>query len=271
MIAPEAFLGDQVLQTVEVPEGLRCIEDSAFEKCINLENINMPDSLKVIGGSAFDSCKIQNMVLPDHLVEIGPGAFFSCRDMKYIQIPKSVIKIGQNPFMGTPWFDSLECDEYGCKYGGGILLSYEGACSYLKIQEGTRVIPYFVPYFLSDNKKLLEYIDIPDSVTHIGNNAFWGCINLKKIKMSKGVISIGGSAFESCLSLEQIELPEGLKYIGSMAFSRCESLTEVILPTSVIEIGGGVFMHCKKLKTIKVPKNLRHIDIYKEKAKIIYY
>lgn len=231
----------------------------------------MPESLKIIGNSAFQSCKIQKITLPNYLVEIGSAAFAYCRDMKYIQIPESVIKIGPNPFIDTPWFDSLESDEYGCKYGGGILLSYEGECSYLKIQEGTRVILDFVPYLLYDNKKILEYVEIPDSVTHIENGAFWGCINLKEVKMSKGIIAIGGDAFMSCISLKQIELPEGLKYIGSGAFRSCESLTEVTLPTSINEVGGDIFMSCKKLKTIKVPENLRHIDIYKEKAEVIYY
>ncbi|MDE7098714.1 MAG: leucine-rich repeat domain-containing protein, partial [Ruminococcus sp.] len=46
-----------------------------------------------------------------------------------------------------------------------------------------------------------------DSVTSIGNRAFWGCKSLKNITIPDSVKSIGGSAFSDCQSLTSITIP----------------------------------------------------------------
>ena len=70
-------------------------------------------------------------------------------------------------------------------------------------------------------------ITIPDSVTSIGNTAFYFCSGLTSINIPSGVTSIGNQAFYVCSGLTSINIPSGVTSIGSDAFNGCRSLTSV--------------------------------------------
>ena len=76
------------------------------------------------------------------------------------------------------------------------------------------------------------YIEMPDTVTSIGDFAFQYCINLRSLKLSKNLKTIGNYSFDYC-GIEAIELPNGLENIGYSAFSRCTNLKEITIPDSV--------------------------------------
>ena len=88
----------------------------------------------------------------------------------------------------------------------------------------------------------LEEIEIPDSVTEIGANAFANCESLKKVKFGAGIKSIGKDAFRSCDNLEEIDLPEGVESIGDGAFKYCDNVKTITLPESLKEIGQFAFL-----------------------------
>lgn len=97
----------------------------------------------------------------------------------------------------------------------------------------------------------LESIEISDSVTKIGETAFWGCENLVSVIIPHFVTSIGGSAFHEFKSLISIVLPDSLEPImlpdfdiGLMpSFTDCISLESVILPASAT--GSGRYDNCE--------------------------
>ncbi len=93
----------------------------------------------------------------------------------------------------------------------------------------------------------LEEITIPSSVTKIDDNAFENCRNLKKINLSDGLTTLGKKVFDSCLSLTEIELPSTLLTIGDYAFSRCSSLEQILIPENVTSVGAYVFYGCPDL------------------------
>ena len=68
-------------------------------------------------------------------------------------------------------------------------------------------------------------IEIPSSVTSIGNSAFRGCSSLTSIEIPSSVTSMGDYTFDGCSSLTSIEIPSSVKSIGFYAFSGCSSLT----------------------------------------------
>ena len=58
---------------------------------------------------------------------------------------------------------------------------------------------------------------IPNSVTNIGDNAFYGCQSLTNINIPNSVTSIGNDAFGRCYSLTSINIPDGVTNIGHAA------------------------------------------------------
>ena len=119
-----------------------------------------------------------------------------------------------------------------------------------------------------DNNILSEITDadivkgkfvIPDSVTSIGDYAFYECESLTEISIPNSVTSIGDYAFYGCESLVKFSVPNSVTSIGNFAFRWCISLTEISIPNSVISIGDSAFRYCKSLTEITIPNSVTSI------------
>ena len=64
----------------------------------------------------------------------------------------------------------------------------------------------------------LEEINIPDTVTVIGDSAFSECVNLSRVHIPDNVTKIEAVAFEGCSNLADVILSKNLKYMGWGAF-----------------------------------------------------
>ena len=105
----------------------------------------------------------------------------------------------------------------------------------------------------------LKSINIPDSVTSIGDWAFSNCFGLKSIYIPKSVISIGTGAFFRCWTLRNINIPNSITSIEEGAFSYCYSLTSINIPDSVTTIGDFAFSGCDSLTSINIPNGVTNI------------
>lgn len=107
----------------------------------------------------------------------------------------------------------------------------------------------------------LESLVIADSVSSIGDSAFYECKSLKKLILSASLTTIPSYSFYSCIKLEKLIIPNAVTSIGNAAFSWCSSLMELTIPSSVTDIGeggSGVFDACRKLVHIE---NLSSVSI----------
>lgn len=86
---------------------------------------------------------------------------------------------------------------------------------------------------------------IPDSITYIETEAFYGCTELKSITLGKGLKTIGQAAFEKCNQVKQFLLPEGLTEIGDRAFAGCTAIESINIPSTVTRVGEKAFMSTK--------------------------
>ena len=101
----------------------------------------------------------------------------------------------------------------------------------------------------SGNAWKLTSIRLPETVTSIGDYAFFQSSNLLEINIPGGVTSIGNFAFLQCRNLPSIELPQSLTSIGQEAFLYCHALTTVDIPSSVTSISSGAFAGCSNLES----------------------
>ena len=183
--------------------------------------------VKVIGNGAFWCCRsLTKINIPNSVTNIGNGAFLECSSLSNINIPSSVVNMNGNPFFY--WNGDLHNESKAFIYEHQVLFN----------KDKTTLIAY--------RSKEKNYI-IPNSVTNIGDNAFYGCQSLTNINIPNSVTSIGNDAFGRCYSLTSINIPDGVTNIGHAAFYKCESLTSINIPDGVTNIGDYAFLFCKNI------------------------
>jgi hypothetical protein len=96
----------------------------------------------------------------------------------------------------------------------------------------------------------LTSITLPDSVTKIGNSAFFECTNLTSINIPNRVTTIEDYSFERCNNLTNVTIPNTVTEIGFHAFYYCGSLTSITIPNSVTKIGIDAFLLCIELTSV---------------------
>jgi hypothetical protein len=109
---------------------------------------------------------------------------------------------------------------------------------------------------------MLQKVEIGDSVTSIGNSAFYYCYSLSSVIIPNSVTSIGNSAFYYCSSLSSVIIPNSVTSIGNSAFYYCSSLSSVIIPNSVTSIGNYAFQNCLSLSSVIIPNSVTSISNY---------
>ena len=136
-------------------------------------------------------------------------------------------------------------DEWGVKYskdGRKLLKAPKKLDGIYSIRKGTKIIcEEAFRWSKTIGCLFLKSLVIPDSVTNIGDYAFWGCKSLKSLVIPDSVTSIGDYAFDDCTSLSSLVIPEGVTSIGHCAFRGCYSLKSLVIPASVGNIIGNPF------------------------------
>lgn len=230
-----AFDGCDSLISAKIGNGVTRIERNAFINCDNLSSLTIGDSVSVIGEYAFQGCEsLTNVIIPDSVTIIGENAFAWC-GLTSVKIPDSVRGIGVGAFTCSGLTDIYVDvnNEYYSNDEHGVLFD----------KNKTKLIQ--APKACEET----AYI-IPDSVTSIGDEAFYDCDNLASIKLPVGLKSIGYRAFCSCDSLTSVTFPDGVLDIGDYAFYNCKSLTSVTIPRSVTTIGTAAFFAYKNLSDV---------------------
>lgn len=106
----------------------------------------------------------------------------------------------------------------------------------------------------------LTEVKIPNSVTTIGNYAFYDCTSLKSITIPDSITTIYAEAFSGCKNLTSIIIGNGVTSIGKLAFNNCINLTDVIIGDSLETIIELAFHNCKSLKKITLPRSVSYIS-----------
>jgi BspA type Leucine rich repeat region (6 copies) len=93
---------------------------------------------------------------------------------------------------------------------------------------------------------------IPNSVTNIEMQAFYGCLNLAGVSLGNGLKTIGANAYFYCASLDNLAFPASLTSLGQYSFGACQTLSSVCFAGNQPTDGGSVFYEDSSLSTILV-------------------
>lgn len=109
-----------------------------------------------------------------------------------------------------------------------------------------------------ENEQITSVV-IGEGVTTIGDNAFFSCRQVAKVKLPTTLKSIGSCAFYNA-SLKNIDIPDGVTTL-SMAFQNCRGLTAINVPSSVTDIDAA-FCNCIGLTSVTLPEGLKELGDY---------
>ncbi|MCI9083466.1 MAG: leucine-rich repeat protein [Lachnospiraceae bacterium] len=266
-----AFAGCSSLTNIVIPEGIAIIEDYTFKDCSNLKNFAIPKGVISIGVGAFNDCNsLKSITIPEGVTSIGQESFMNCSSLSGITIPESVTSIGYKAFTQCG-FTSITIPKGVASIGEFAFPELEhivvagGNQTYDSRNDCNAIIETETNMLISGCKNTY----IPEGVTSIGDEAFYGCDGLTNIIIPEGVTSIGYKAFYSCDGLTNIIIPEGVTSIGYKAFEDCENLTSITMPESVISIDDSAFSNCHEDFTLLVTVG-SYAETYAKKYNISY-
>ena len=200
------FYGSTDIKEVIISEGITVIGDYLFKNCTNITCITIPEGLTSINTGAFDKCT-------------------------------GVTKIYWNSNSFEDFTSSPD-----------IFSNMGSSNQELEVVFGNNVtkIPDYICSKNSSNTLSNNYITsviIPDSVTSIGEYAFFGCSKLSSITIPNSVTTIGVGAFMNCSSLKTIVIPDSIKVLneGVFAMSGIEVIT---IPDTIESIALEAFLMC---------------------------
>ena len=92
---------NELIQELEIPEGILGIGKSAFENCVNLERVLFPESIRSIGRKCFYNCiSLKHLYIPKSLCVIDEEAFNKCHSLCLLVINNTFFKT-ENRFKET--------------------------------------------------------------------------------------------------------------------------------------------------------------------------
>ena len=101
----------------------------------------------------------------------------------------------------------------------------------------------------------IQSVQIPDTVTDLGEFLFDGCLWLRHLKLPSGLLYLWGYTFCRC-GLEEICLPDSLQVVPSYAFKDCKELKRVVCGTGLKKISAWAFGGCGQLTELVYGKEV---------------
>ena len=196
-------------------------------------------SVTSIGDDAFNGCSgLTSVNIPNSVTSIGPAAFYDCSSLTSITIPNSVSSIGSNAFGDCSGLTRVNISDLAawCNISFGV--DYAN--------------PLFYAHHLYLNGSEVTNLIIPNTVTAINSNAFYGGSGFTSVTIPNSVSSIGEFAFSGCCGLISVTIPNSVSSIRYRAFYGCSGLTSISISNSVTFIGNGAFSGCSGLTSIDV-------------------
>ena len=227
-IGEEAFSGDTGISgEITLGANIRNINSTAFLGCTNLSGINIDEANSYLAseGGIVYDKNKTTLIL-----------YPNGKSDASLVIPSTVKELGTESISNNVYLESIILNEGLTKIG-------------------TRA-------FAND---VITSINIPSTVTELGESPFYGCVFLTEVNSSNENFKMSGNYLIDASKQEILQyvgeipsalvIPEGYVSIGTGAFSD-QSITSVEIPASMRKIGKNAFMGCTELVTVTIPEGL---------------
>lgn len=229
-----------------------------FANCTSLTTITLGDNIEQIREGAFENCKnLQDLRLPNSLKQLDDRIFFQCKQLTRIELPNALQSIGHLCFAGDSKLQTVKLPDSLIRIGS---LAFAN-CFNIEFELDSKENPFFKFYegvlYTADMKEVVaadatirkDDLQIKDGVQIIRPGAFFGS-PVQSIRLPNSLTDIGQYAFFGMPELIEITLPNEVNRIGNGNFSECKQLTCTRLPMNVKRLGGNLFRNCPKLNEI---------------------
>lgn len=209
----------------------------------HITNLEIPDGVKLINDYAFYGCKqIYELKISDSVEKIGKSAFHECGSIPTLRIGSGLRYIGTDGI-----------------WGNGINTIYtDDINAFCQIDVEDFLFNQLYTTELIYDGKVVTKVTVDDNVNHIGKNVFRHYAKLASVSMPNSVTSIGESAFANCIGLVKITLSDSIKVLPSDVLSSTTNLSKLTLPTSLREIGSYA-LHGTGVQKIILPESTEKI------------
>lgn len=166
-----------------------------------------------------------------------------------------VTSIGENAFSGKSKLTGIVMGDNITSIGASAFYN----CTFLETVTFSKNLKSIGAGAFQSCKVLKGAIEIPQSVTEIGNNAFAYCSEITSVKLSDGLEVINENTFSNCTKLKAITIPNSVKNVADSAFYSCKALKSVSFGNGVDEIGETAFARCEALSSVAFNQGLKTI------------
>ncbi len=244
---------------------------------------------------------IEKIIIPEGYTTLGKNSFSGCVNVKDVYLPSSIKEIGDQAFppeAKVNIYYAGTIDQWQSLNIGSQITSEYNLYINNSLVETININSNVKSYAFAGCQSI-KYINIEANVSSFDTNAFYNCINLKKInykgtfeewfKISFGSIyanpniyarnlyingkllsgtvripkntdSIPPAIFAGCKDITAIDWGNNIKEIRSCAFYNCSGLKEVSIPDTVTYIGAYSFYGCTDMENLYIGESVEKID-----------
>ena len=290
-IGDRAFENCYSLTSLEFPSSLTTLGELAFAGCYELSNLTLHSNLTDVksnylfgGASNYNNLKDVRYIIDSDLetylqsnhpvfyeINCGIKYYLNDQEITTLEIPTGVTSIGDGVFFKSNSLTNLALSSRvtsigisAFSYCGNLqdvrYYIYDDFATYIQNGHPAFYVGCGIKYYW--NNQEISTLEIPSSVTKIGDYAFHRCSGLTTLNLPSNVTSIGYRAFSECSDLTSVDLPSSITNIGDYVFFYCENLSKVNLPSEITAISNGAFGGCSSLKNIELPAGITTIGDY---------
>ena len=255
-----AFKGKKSLHRIIMPKSLIAIEREAFQSSGLSGTILIPDSVQEIGGYAFDDCpEILYINIPQSIITIGDNAYMTHHSTNHnntqinnFSLPQTLKSIGANAFCGIKINQQIFLPK-DLEYIGSAAFSACGITGNLEIPSKITKIPDYC--FAGNNFD--GALILPKGLIEIGTRAVGGT---GELIIPQSVMIINSGAFAECNLTGRLIIPSSVTFLGEQAFRDQKFEGEIELPSDISVVKYGLFDECPYITSIVLPSNIEKIE-----------